>query len=92
MDMFCYQCQEAAHGTGCDFVGVCGKSADLADLQDLLIYVIKGISNIVVTRQLDVSAGLINHEVPKSLLMTITNANWDEAATIREIQDDRLAR
>lgn len=86
MDMFCYQCQEAAHGTGCDFVGVCGKSADLADLQDLLIYVTKGISNIVVTRQLDVSAlGQINHEVLKSLFMTITNANWDEAATIREI-------
>ena len=87
MDMFCYQCQEAAHGTGCDFVGVCGKSADLADLQDLLIYVLKGISNIVITRQLDVSAlGEVNHEVLKCLFMTITNANWDEQATIREIE------
>ena len=44
MGMFCNQCQETARGTGCEFGGVCGKSEDLADLQDLLIYSVKGIS------------------------------------------------
>ena len=42
--MFCYQCQEAAKGTGCTVQGVCGKPADVANLQDLLIYLLKGIS------------------------------------------------
>ena len=44
MSMFCYQCQEAARGTGCTVRGVCGKTDDVANLQDLLIYVLKGIS------------------------------------------------
>ncbi|MBN2761930.1 MAG: hydroxylamine reductase, partial [Bacteroidales bacterium] len=41
--MFCYQCQETAKGTGCTINGVCGKKGDVANLQDLLLYVIKGI-------------------------------------------------
>ena len=44
MSMFCYQCQEAAKGTGCTIKGVCGKNDDVANLQDLLIFVLKGIS------------------------------------------------
>ena len=44
--MFCYQCQETAHCTGCTSYGVCGKSPELARLQDLLIYVTKGLSQI----------------------------------------------
>ena len=44
MSMFCYQCQEAAKGTGCTVRGVCGKDENVAQLQDLLIYVLKGIS------------------------------------------------
>ncbi len=44
MSMFCYQCQEAAKGTGCSIVGVCGKDEDVANLQDLLLFVAKGIS------------------------------------------------
>jgi hydroxylamine reductase len=48
MGMFCYQCQEAAKGIGCNVRGVCGKTEEVAKLQDLLIYTLKGISEIVV--------------------------------------------
>ncbi len=48
MSMFCYQCQETAKGTGCEIKGVCGKNEEVAKLQDLLIYVTKGISELVV--------------------------------------------
>ena len=44
MAMFCYQCQEAAKGTGCTVKGVCGKTDEVANIQDLLMYVMKGIS------------------------------------------------
>ena len=44
MSMFCYQCQEAAKGTGCEIKGVCGKTPEVAVLQDLLVYQLKGIS------------------------------------------------
>jgi len=84
--MFCYQCQEASKGTGCEIIGVCGKNPEVANLQDLLIYTIKGISQIVVKGNLDVSAlKEINHEVINSLFMTITNANFDEVAIERQI-------
>ncbi|MDF2999890.1 MAG: hydroxylamine reductase [Bacillota bacterium] len=86
MSMFCYQCQEAAGGKGCQVKGVCGKNEDVAKLQDLLIYTLKGISDIVVKEGLsakDLSS--VNHEVLKSLFMTITNANFDEAAIETEV-------
>lgn len=88
MGMFCYQCQETARGTGCEFGGVCGKSEELADLQDLLIYTVKGISDIVVKGKMDV--GLlrdVNHEVLKCLFMTITNANFDDDIIIQKIKE-----
>lgn len=84
--MFCYQCQEASRGTGCEIIGVCGKNPEVANLQDLLIYTIKGVSQLVVKGNVDVSAiKEINHEVINSLFMTITNANFDEAAIERQI-------
>ena len=87
MGMFCNQCQETARGTGCEFGGVCGKSEDLADLQDLLIYSVKGISEVIVKGKLDVKTlGALNHEVLKSLFMTITNANFDDEAIVRQIR------
>lgn len=87
MGMFCYQCQEAANGKGCQVKGVCGKNEDVAKLQDLLIYSLKGISDIVVKAGLDAKdLGNVNHEVLKSLFMTITNANFDEAAFEQEIK------
>jgi len=84
--MFCFQCQEAAKGTGCEIIGVCGKNPEVANLQDLLIYTLKGISQIVVRGKLNVpSISEINHEVMNSLFMTITNANFDEDAIENQI-------
>jgi hydroxylamine reductase len=86
MSMFCYQCQETAKGTGCDIKGICGKSEEVAKFQDLLVYVLKGISEIVVKGNLNVKElGTINHEVLNSLFMTITNTNFDDAAFEKEI-------
>ncbi len=80
MGMFCFQCQEAAKGTGCTVVGACGKQADTAQLQDLLVYVLRGLS-IVATEadaagKLDDTVGLF---VAQGLFATITNANFDNA-------------
>jgi hydroxylamine reductase len=84
--MFCYQCQETAKGTGCEVRGVCGKNEEVAKLQDLLIYVTKGISEIVVKGKVDVkSISEVNHEVLKSLFITITNANFDDGAIENQI-------
>ena len=81
MSMFCYQCQETAKGTGCEIKGVCGKNEDVAKLQDLLIYTLKGISDIVIKGKLDAKTlKTVNHEVLNSLFMTITNANFDDTA------------
>lgn len=87
MSMFCYQCQETAKGTGCTVRGVCGKTEDVAKLQDLLIYTLKGISDIVVKGKLDPAAlKNENHEALNSLFMTITNANFDAKAIEKEIE------
>ncbi len=81
MSMFCYQCQEAARGIGCSVSGVCGKNEEVANLQDLLIYVIKGIAHIVVKEKQDTSVlAEVNHQMVNSLFITITNANFDEKA------------
>ncbi|HDJ1466721.1 TPA: hydroxylamine reductase [Clostridioides difficile] len=86
MSMFCYQCQETAKGTGCEIRGVCGKSEEVAKLQDLLVYVTKNISEIVVKGKINVnSINEINHQVIKSLFITITNANFDENAIEKQI-------
>ncbi|MGB4589101.1 MAG: hydroxylamine reductase [Clostridiaceae bacterium] len=84
--MFCFQCQEASRGTGCEIIGVCGKNPEVAKLQDLLIYTIKGISEVVMEKNLEVEPiAEINHEVINSLFMTITNANFNEAAIEKQI-------
>ncbi|MCX7841828.1 MAG: hydroxylamine reductase [Clostridia bacterium] len=87
MSMFCYQCQEAAKGVGCQLKGVCGKNEEVAKLQDLLIYSLKGISEVVVKGKLQAKElKEVNHEVVKSLFITITNANFDEAAIEKQIK------
>lgn len=87
MGMFCYQCQETARGSGCTMRGVCGKTADVANLQDLLIYTLKGISFYALAAR---SAGLPTGEADKfimdSLFATITNANFDKKDFIAYIQ------
>lgn len=85
--MFCFQCQEAAKGIGCSVKGVCGKSPEVSNLQDLLIYSAKGIANIIQQNSLEVGElGTVNHEILNSLFSTITNANFDEHSIERQIR------
>lgn len=87
MSMFCFQCQETVRGTGCEVRGVCGKTEEVAKLQDLLIYTLKGISQIVVKDKPDIGKlNDVNHQVLNSLFMTITNANFDDSAIERQIK------
>ncbi|OUN14573.1 hydroxylamine reductase [Flavonifractor sp. An91] len=99
-NMFCYQCQETAGCTGCTRVGVCGKTADVAAMQDLLVYVTKGLSAVTTALR---AQGLpversVNHLITLNLFTTITNANFDKEAIearIRatlEAKTDLLAR
>ena len=86
MSMFCYQCQETAGGKGCTMRGVCGKTEEVAKLQDLLIYTLKGIAQIVVKAKIEInSLKEINGEVLSGLFMTITNANFDDGAIEKQI-------
>ena len=88
MSMFCYQCQETAGGKGCTVRGVCGKTEEVAKLQDLLIYTLKGISDIVVKGNVDIGKlEGISEAVESSLFMTITNANFDDGSIERQIRD-----
>ena len=88
-EMFCYQCQETARGTGCTKVGVCGKKPELSGMLDLLVYVTKGLS--CVTTKIreegkEVSKD-VNHLVTVNLFTTITNANFDRDAIIARIKE-----
>ena len=86
MSMFCFQCQETAGGRGCTIRGVCGKAETTAKLQDLLIYTLKGVSDIVVKGKFDVpSLNGVNYELVNSLFMTITNANFNDEALVKQI-------
>lgn len=92
--MFCYQCQETAGCAGCTASGVCGKKPDVALMQDLLIYVTKGIS--AVAQQLRKEGKKvdrkISHMVSFNLFITITNANFDKQAIITEIRNTLAAK
>ncbi len=87
--MFCFQCQETAGCTGCTSFGVCGKSPELAKLQDLLIYVTKGLSAITTTLrdQGETIQALVNHHITLNLFTTITNANFDKEVFYQRIGD-----
>ena len=80
--MFCFQCQETAGCKGCRVAGVCGKRPEVAALQDLLIFVTKGISAVTTALRSEGKpvAREINHLVTLNLFTTITNANFDEAS------------
>ncbi|WP_425278655.1 hydroxylamine reductase [Defluviitalea saccharophila] len=84
--MFCYQCQETAKGSGCTLRGVCGKTADVSNLQDLLIYTLKGISMYATEgRKVGVENQAVNKFIMENLFATITNANFDRADFIKRI-------
>ncbi len=93
--MFCYQCEQTAKGTGCTAFGVCGKSPEVADLQDLLIYLAKGISMYAHRAgQLGGVDKMVDVFVVEALFTTITNVNFDEArmeALIRKAGEVRNA-
>ena len=81
MSMFCYQCQETAKNTGCTVRGVCGKSEEVSKLQDLVIYTIQGIADIIVKGRLESEKlTTVNEKILNGLFMTITNANFDDKA------------
>lgn len=86
--MFCYQCQETAGCTGCTQVGVCGKKPDVAAMQDLLIYVTKGISAVTTALRAEGTevSKAINHLITLNLFTTITNANFDKEAIVARIR------
>lgn len=87
--MFCFQCQETAGCTGCNKFGVCGKSPELANMQDLLIYVTKGLSEVTTNlrkegKKIDKE---INHFITLNLFMTITNANFDNEVFYTRVKE-----
>lgn len=86
-NMFCYQCQEAANNKGCTVKGVCGKTPEVALMQDLLVYVTKGLSEITTRLRTEGKnpCDSINHLVTHNLFITITNANFDRKAIIEAI-------
>ena len=87
--MFCYQCQETAGCTGCTMAGVCGKKPDIAAMQDLLVYVTKGLSAVTTAlrKQGEEIAPEINHRITLNLFITITNANFDKDAIVACIRE-----
>ncbi len=92
--MFCYQCQETAKGTGCTVSGVCGKKPETAALQDLLIYVTKGLAQVTTRLRAEgkeVSYD-INHMITMNLFITITNANFDDDAIMNRIANTLIEK
>ncbi len=86
--MFCFQCQETAKNTGCTIKGVCGKPEDTANLQDLLIYALRGLA---VYEEKSEELGMPNREnglfAAQALFTTITNANWDNGRFVALIKE-----
>ncbi|WP_222861074.1 hydroxylamine reductase [Paenibacillus ihumii] len=88
MPMFCFQCQEASKGVGCTIVGVCGKTPEVANLQDLLIFVLKGISFFSAGTELPESLERRTSVfIMDSLFATITNANFDRDVFVAKIRE-----
>jgi hydroxylamine reductase len=86
--MFCYQCQEASKGVGCTVRGVCGKPEDVANLQDLLVYTLKGIAKFdLIAREKGLSPKGTDRFLVEGLFTTITNANFDKTAFVKRIQE-----
>lgn len=87
--MFCYQCQETAKCSGCTQIGVCGKNPQVAAMQDLLVWITKGLSEITTRLRTEGKkiSKEINHTITLNLFTTITNANFDEEAIKKRIYD-----
>lgn len=94
MSMFCFQCQEALNGTGCNVAaGVCGKTDVVANIQDLLIYTLKGVALFnQQARKAGINRPKTNRMMIEGLFTTITNANFDEIALAKRIEDVLMER
>ncbi len=93
-NMFCYQCQEAAKGTGCVLKGVCGKKDTTARYMDLLLFVVRGVSvaaDALRTEGCQVDADT-NAFVTDALFATITNANFDDESILARVRKGFLLR
>lgn len=92
--MFCYQCQETAGCKGCTVSGVCGKKPEVAVMQDLLVYVTKGLAAVTTSLRQEgrVIAAEINHLISLNLFTTITNANFDQDSIRARIQTTLTAK
>lgn len=89
MSMFCYQCQEAAKGTGCTIQGVCGKTEPVAKLQDLLLHSVKGLALVNKSlREANESSKEAEKAIFNSLFITITNANFDDNAIADAVREN----
>ncbi|MBP3510021.1 hydroxylamine reductase [Oscillibacter sp.] len=88
-NMFCYQCQETAGCAGCTRVGVCGKTPDVAAMQDLLVYVTRGLAAVTTQLRAEGTAvdAQVNYLVTWNLFVTITNANFDKEAIVSRIRE-----
>ncbi|WP_243325963.1 hydroxylamine reductase [Clostridium perfringens] len=93
MSMFCFQCQETAGCKGCTVRGVCGKTEDIAKIQDLLIFVTKGLATVANEgRKVGIVDKKINRMIIDNLFITITNANFDFKAIEKRVKDTLVAR
>lgn len=88
MSMFCYQCEQTSQGTGCVTMGICGKTPETAVLQDVMVYIVKGISEFAFrARELGCSEKSINEVSLEALFMTLTNVNFDENEHVSYINE-----
>mgnify|MGYP006292004387 FL=1 len=86
--MYCYQCQETAKGKGCTIVGVCGKKSEVAELQDLSIYLLKGLSMINLERkERNIDTQNVDNFITETLFSTITNVNFDKKYFLDKIHE-----
>ncbi|HHP7236707.1 MAG TPA: hydroxylamine reductase [Desulfobacterales bacterium] len=85
--MFCFQCEQTAKGEGCTKIGVCGKQPEVAELQDLLIYVLKGLSQVAVEgRRVGVSDDAVNRFTVDAMFSTLTNVNFNPERFVRLVE------
>jgi hydroxylamine reductase len=86
--MFCFQCEQTSKGEGCTKIGVCGKQPDVAALQDLLIYAVKGLSQVAVEgRKVGINDNKLNRFTCEAIFSTLTNVDFDSDRFVRLIQE-----
>ena len=89
--MFCYQCEQTAGGKGCTKLGVCGKTPEVANLQDLLIFQLKGIScygNVLIEKGENIDKSIVTF-IENSLFMTLTNVNFDAEVHVKMLKESQ---